>query len=317
MKKRKKVLVCPLNWGLGHATRCVPIIRRLVDEGNEVVVASDGYPLTFLQKQFPQLRSIELPSYPISYSKGNSQVWQMLRLIPKILNGIKKEHRWLDELLKKKHFDEVISDNRFGLWSKKTHSIYITHQVMIKMPKGLKWLEPIAYKLHRRYIDRFDTCWIPDRESGGLSGDLSHKHPIPPNAQFIGPLSRFDKFTGIEPNSEYKTIVILSGVEPQRSIFEKEMVEKYKKSPKKTIIVQGKPTEDVRIEKIGQVDLVSHIDDNKFAAILKGCKEIICRAGYSTVMDLDTLQVLKKAQFYPTPGQTEQEYLAEYLSLYL
>lgn len=317
MQKRKKVLVCPLNWGLGHATRCVPIIRSLVDEGHEVVIAADGYPLTFLQKQFPELRSIELPSYPINYSKGNSQVWQMLRLIPKILGGIKKEHRWLDELLEKEPFDEVISDNRFGLWSKKTHSIYITHQVMIKMPKGLKWLEPIVYKLHRRYIDRFDTCRIPDRESdNGLSGDLSHKYPVPPNAQFIGPLSRFDKFIDIEPITEYETIVILSGVEPQRSIFEKEMLDKFKNSSEKSIILQGKPTENVRIEKIGQVDLVSHVDDEKFAAILKGCKEIICRAGYSTVMDLDTLQVLKKAQFYPTPGQTEQMYLAEFLSLY-
>ncbi|HHT22861.1 MAG TPA: glycosyltransferase [Bacteroidales bacterium] len=314
MEKRKKVLVCPLNWGLGHATRCVPIIRRLVSEGHEVVIVGDGYPLSFLQKQFPQLRSIEVPSYPITYSKGNSQIWKFLGLIPKILIGIKKEHRWLDELLDKEHFDQVISDNRFGLWNKKTHSIYITHQVMIKMPKGLKWLEPIVYKLHRHYIDQYNTCWIPDREAdGGLSGDLSHKYPVPPNAKFIGTLSRFDKFTEIEPNTEYQTIVILSGVEPQRSIFEKRMVDKFKDTTHKTLILQGKPAEDVRIEKIRQIDLISHLNDEKFVAILKGCKEIICRAGYSTVMDLDTLQVLNKARFYPTPGQTEQEYLAEYL----
>lgn len=315
MKNRKKILVCLLNWGLGHATRCVPIIRKLVDEGHEVVLAADGFPLNFLQQEFPQLRTIQSHSYPIKYSKGNSLVWVMLPFIPKFFNGIAKEHRWLKNLLKNEHFDQVISDNRFGLWNKNTHTTYITHQVMIKMPRNLKWFEPITYKIHRQFIDRFDECWIPDYEAGGgLSGDLSHKYPVPPNAKFIGMLSRFDKFTDVSPNKTYDTMVILSGVEPQRSIFEKKMIEKYKNSPGKTIIVQGKPAQEVQIEKIGQVDLISHVNDEQFAAILKGCRTIVCRAGYSTVMDLETLQVLKKAQFYPTPGQTEQEYLAVYLS---
>ncbi len=315
MKNRKKILVCPLNWGLGHATRCVPIIRRLVDEGHEIVLAADGFPLNFLQQEFPQLRTIQSHSYPIKYSKGNSLVWVMLPFIPKFFNGIAKEHRWLKKLLKTEHFDQVISDNRFGLWNKNTHTTYITHQVMIKMPRNLKWFEPITYKIHRQFIDRFDECLIPDYESGGgLSGDLSHKYPVPPNAKFIGMLSRFDKFTDIAADETYDTMVILSGVEPQRSIFEKKMIEKYKNSAEKTIIVQGKPAQEVQIEKIGQVDLISHMNDEQFAAILKGCRTIVCRAGYSTVMDLETLQVLKKAQFYPTPGQTEQEYLAVFLS---
>lgn len=315
MKNRKKILVCLLNWGLGHATRCVPIIRKLVDEGHEVVLAADGFPLNFLQQEFPQLRTIQSHSYPIKYSKGNSLVWVMLPFIPKFFNGIAKEHRWLKNLLKNEHFDQVISDNRFGLWNKNTHTTYITHQVMIKMPRNLKWFEPITYKIHRQFIDRFDECWIPDYEvGGGLSGDLSHKYPVPPNAKFIGMLSRFDNFTDIAADKSYDTMVILSGVEPQRSIFEKKMIEKYKNSAEKTIIVQGKPAQEVQIEKIGQVDLISHMNDEQFAAILKGCRTIVCRAGYSTVMDLETLQVLKKAQFYPTPGQTEQEYLAVYLS---
>ncbi|NLO71068.1 MAG: glycosyltransferase [Porphyromonadaceae bacterium] len=314
-KESRKILVCPLNWGLGHATRCEPIIRKLVNEGHEVVIAADGYPLKFLQKQFPQLRSIESKSYPIKYSKGNTLIWVFLPFIPKFFSGIEREHRWLKKLLKKEHFDQVISDNRFGLWNKKVHSTYISHQIMIKMPKPFKWFEPMIYKIHRQFIDRYDECWIPDyEENGGLSGDLSHKYPVPPNAKFIGMLSRFDKLVDVNPDTEYETMVILSGVEPQRTIFENTMLEKYKNLPQRTLIVRGLPAPEVQIEKIGQVDLISHVDDKKFAAILKGCKEIICRAGYSTVMDLEVLRVLNKAQFFPTPGQTEQEYLAVYLS---
>ncbi len=312
---KQKILVSPLNWGLGHATRCEPIIRKLVEEGHEVVIAADGYPLKFLQKQFPQLRTIESKSYPIKYSKSKTLVWVFLPFLPKFASSIEKEHRWLKKLLKKEYFDQVISDNRFGLSNKKTYSIYITHQVMIKMPKNLGWMEPLVYRIHRQFIDRYDECWIPDYEAdGGLSGDLSHKYSVPPNAKYIGMLSRFDKWIDVTPDTEYETMVILSGVEPQRTIFEEAMLEKYRKLPQRTIIVRGKPSPEVRIEKIGQVDLISHVDDKKFAAILKGCKEIICRAGYSTVMDLEVLQVLNKAQFYPTPGQTEQEYLAVYLS---
>lgn len=312
---KKKILVCPLNWGLGHATRCEPIIRRLVAEGNEVIIASDGYPLFFLQKQFPRLRTIENRSYPIKYSKSNTLIWVLLPFIPKLLYSIAKEHRWLNNLIKKEHFDQIISDNRMGLWNKKIKSIYITHQIMIKMPRNFGWLEPLIYRFHRWFINRYDECWIPDYENnGGLSGDLSHKYPVPPNARYIGMLSRFDKLTHIKPDTEYHTMVILSGVEPQRTIFEQTMLEKYKSLPQRTLIVQGKPDSDVQIEKVGQVDVVSHVDDEKFASVLKGCKSIVCRAGYSTVMDLETLQVLNKAQFYPTPGQTEQEYLAVYLN---
>ena len=170
---KKKVLVCPLNWGLGHATRCVPIIREQLAAGNEVVICVDSYPLEFLRQEFPALRTIELPSYPIRYSKGKSQVFAMLRFLPTLLKGIYRENRWLNNLLKKEHFDVIISDNRFGLWNRDIHSIYITHQVMIKMPKGLKWLEPIGYAMHRQIINKFNECWIPDfAVNGGLSGDL-------------------------------------------------------------------------------------------------------------------------------------------------
>lgn len=313
--EKKKILVCPLNWGLGHATRCEPIIRKLLTEGHEVVIAADGFPLRFLQKQFPALRTIESESYPIRYSKGDTLIWVMIPFLPKLLARIWKEHRWLKKLLKQEHFDEVISDNRFGLWNKRVHSIYITHQVMVKMPRNLTRFEVFTYRIHKNIIKRYNECWIPDyKGEQGLSGDLSHKYPIPANAHFIGMLSRFDKYKDITPDTTYHTVVILSGVEPQRTIFEKAMTAKYRNAATRTIILRGLPGEQIQTEKEGHIDLLSHIDDEHFAALLKGCHTIVCRAGYSTVMDLEILSVLNKAQFFPTPGQTEQEYLAKFLT---
>ncbi len=311
--KGRKVLVCPLNWGLGHATRCVPIIRRLLNEGNEVIVALDGFPLQFIKAQFPNIQTIEYKSYPVRYSKGKSQVLAMLFLLPKLVFYGIKEHRWLDKTIEDEFIDMVISDNRFGLWSRKVHSIYITHQVMIKMPLFLRIFEKIGYKIHKFIIEKYDECWIPDYASQkNLSGDLSHKYFLPFNARFIGTLSRFDKNNTIEENATYKIVVIISGVEPQRSIFENKMIEKYRNSLDKTAILQGLPSEIQNNQQHGNVELISHLSDEEFIALLKGCEEIICRTGYSTIMDLEVLGVLHKAVFYPTEGQTEQEYLAQF-----
>jgi len=310
----EKVLVCPLNWGLGHATRCVPVIREQLAAGNEVVLCADGYPLEFLRQEFPGLRTIELPSYPIRYSKRKSQVMAMILFLPKLLKGIYAEHNWLDNLLKTEHFDLVVSDNRFGMWNKNVRSIYITHQVMVKMPKGLKWLEPVGYRLHKYLIQKYNQCWIPDfAEFEGLSGDLSHKYPLPANAAFIGIHSRFPEAKCIQPDTTYENVVILSGPEPQRTMLENEMLDKFRYSSEKTIIIQGKPEITEHESQPDKITVVSHVPTEKLAAMLLGCKNIVARSGYSTIMDFYRLNILHKAEFHPTPGQTEQEYLLQHL----
>lgn len=304
-----KVLICPLNWGLGHATRCVPIIRKLIAEGHEPVIVSDGFPLVFLTQEFPTLRTIEYPSYPVYYAPGKSQVGAMLFNLPRVIMGIYREHRWLKKLLATEHFDQVISDNRFGMWSKKVHSIYITHQLMVKMPRGLKILEPLVHRIHRRFITRYKECWIPDTQEHRLSGDLAHRYPPPPNAKFIGPLSRFDGKTGFEPNPDYEVVAVISGVEPQRALFERSLIQQYQDFPGKSLIVCGQPREKMQINHIGNITLVSHLSDSAMASALLGAQKIISRSGYSTIMDLVSLGCLHKAELIPTPGQTEQEYL--------
>lgn len=304
-----KILVCPLNWGLGHATRCVPIIRKLLKENHEVVIAADGFPLEFLRQQFQDLKFIELKSYNIFYSSGKTQIFAILKSIPFILNGIRKEHLWLNKLLKKEHLDQVISDNRFGLWSKNVHCIYITHQLMVKMPRGLQWLEPLVWIIHRFFINKYNECLIPDFEGKvNLSGDLSHKYPLPRNAKFIGPLSRFQGMK-IYPNNNFEIIGLVSGLEPQRSIFENYLIERFKNENLKTLIVCGQPQNKIIEREVGNIKLISHLPDQELAGFLSGSVKIIARSGYSTIMDLKALNCLDKSEFIPTPGQTEQEYL--------
>jgi len=307
-----RILICPLNWGLGHAARCIPIIRHLIDKGNEVVIVADGFPLELLQLEFPKLSFVEYPSYPIFYSKSKSQIGAMIRCAPGVFGRIITEHRWLKKWMKTEHFDVVISDNRFGLWNKSVKSIYITHQLMVKMPKGLKCMESVIWRFHRIFISKYDVCWIPDyAEEKNLSGNLSHKYPLPKNAQFIGSLSRFSLLKNIVPNNEYNTIAVLSGLEPHRRFFEKALIERFENADEKTLIVQGKPQSETQIRQVNNLTVVSHLESDQLASLLLGAEQIICRSGYSTIMDLDALNCLHKAEFIPIPGQTEQEYLAE------
>jgi len=305
----KRILICPLDWGLGHATRCIPIIRLLMMKKAEVIIASDGRALQLLKREFPTLEFIQFKGYEINYPDSGSMVWKMLFSIPKILRGIRKEHTYLKRIIKYKNIDIVISDNRFGLWNKDIKTIFITHQLIIKSP----FAENILHKINLYYVNKYNECWIPDVEDEpNLSGDLSHKYSLPKNAFFIGALSRFDK--NIEDNkSEYKHTVlgILSGPEPQRSILEKLITEQLITNNISALIVCGK-TEEIYSERmIGKVKIVPYINSSEIKEAIIQSKIIVARSGYSTIMDLSAL--CKNAIFIPTPGQTEQEYLAKTL----
>lgn len=307
-----RVLVCPLNWGLGHATRCVPIVRALMAAGKHVIVAADGEPLAFLQQEFPNIETIEFGGLTVKYAPGKSQIGAMLRQMPKFLLQIWREHLKIGEIIEKKQIDTIISDNRFGLWHKQICSIYITHQLMVKMPMKWRFLEPIVWRIHGWFIAQYDYCWIPDKAENGLSGDLSHKYPLPENGRFIGILSRFDGDTNQTPppTSPYNTIALVSGPEPQRTLFEQQLVELLSATHRPNLIVCGRPTTH-NTRRTGQITLIDHLDSATLQTLLQTTPHIICRSGYTTLMDLVTLQ--RTATLVPTPGQTEQEYLAEYV----
>jgi len=314
LKNPKNILICPLDWGIGHATRCVPIIKELIKIGHKPIIAANNRPLEFLKNEFPELAFVKFEGYSPKYPRHGSMVIKMLLSIPKILKGIKNEHEKLKELIQKHNIHIVISDNRYGLWNKNVKTIFITHQGMIKTPFYIKFLEPLLSFLIKKQIRKFTECWIPDFPEGDtLSGDLSHKHPLKRNVHFIGPLSRFRDYEirDSETSEIYDLFVVLSGPEPQRSILEEIIFTQLKESSYKAIIVQGITEKSESFDLNERVKVFSHLDTKEMLEYFIKSNIIICRSGYSSIMDLVTLS--KKAILIPTPGQTEQEYLARYL----
>ena len=316
-----KILVAPLNWGLGHASRCVPLVQRLLDEGNEVILGGDGESLTLLRKHFPKLRYVYLAPLNLRYAKGRSQVWAMLRAIPKLIWWSIKDQALFKAVLREEHIDQIISDNRFGLYSSTTECIYITHQLPIFFPKGWRWLEPLAARLHARIYTRYNKVWIPDFEDPqkSLAGDLSHPKSKIKNRksqiEYIGPVSMFSSVNRQSSNRQFFDIVaVLSGLEPQRTMLEKELLERYQDTTQTVFLVQGLMNRPNTRIKRGKITIVPYMNDAELCAALLGAKHIIARSGYSTIMDLHTLGVLEKAELIPTPGQPEQDYLARYIA---
>ena len=304
-----KILVAPLNWGLGHASRCVPLVQQFIDEGHEVIIAGDGVSLTLLRRHFPKLRYVYLAPLNLRYGKGNRQVWAMVKAMPHLLSWAMKDHAILQAVLREERFDMVLSDNRFGLYpSKKSkeanpnlRSVYMTHQLHIFLPRGWRWLEGIAERLHARVCAKYNNeVWVPDYEEieRSLSGELGHPKISgfriqDSEVRYIGPQSRFEPYR-----------------EPQRTLLEREIVSRYQGKEEHVLIVQGLLNRPNTRMKRGNITLVPYLGDRELAEALLGARHIIARSGYSTIMDLEALGVLEKAEFIPTPGQPEQEYLA-------
>jgi hypothetical protein len=309
LKSDKNILVSPLDWGLGHASRCVPVIRLLKSQGANVIIGSSGDATTFLQEEFPDLKIIPVSGYNIRYPSHGSMAREMLRQSLSILKAIRHEHQELQKIIKQHQIHAVISDNRFGMWSPDVYSIYISHQLRIKSP-GIKIFESILHRVHRRYIKKYDECWIPDLPAmPGLAGELSHP-ANERNYHYVGPLSRFMPEAENSNEKLYDLMVIISGPEPQRSIFEKMVREQLKTVKLKTIMVLGKPGSEVAIDEVPDgVEVHAHLNSEAMQETMKASRLILCRPGYTSIMDLAILGL--QAAFVPTPGQTEQEYLAE------
>ena len=314
-----KLLVAPLNWGLGHASRCIPLVRQHLAAGDEVVLGGDGDSLFLLRRHFPDLPVLPLASLCLTYSAGNSQVGAMLRALPKIVCFSLRDHRLLNRYLKAEHFDLVISDNRFGLFSSMAKCVYITHQLHILLPRPWQWLSPLVSRLHAAVYRRFAEVWVPDTPAHTLSGILSTPLSSTDRIRYIGALSRFEEGAKLHLDSQfanYDVVAVLSGLEPQRTLLEENILNRYAHSQERVLVVQGKPDRPATSLSHANITLVPHLNDTDLAAALLSARHIIARSGYSTIMDLSALGLLpctnpqKRVELIPTPGQPEQEYLA-------
>ena len=283
-----------------------------INAGANVIIGADNRPLAFLKKEFPNLQFIVIKGYNISYPEKGSMVLKMFFSFPKILKLIRKEHNTLKRIISDNSIDIVISDNRFGLWNKSVKSVFITHQLIVKCPKWLNFFEYLLMKMNKYFINKFDECWVPDKGNFKLSGELSENFKSFKNTHLIGLLSRFNEYNfNLNSNIKYDILFILSGPEPQRTVFENIILNQLKgKSNFNFLIVRGLAESTFSKNVQENILMVDHLETNNLLKAILESEIIICRPGYSSIMDIVTLG--KKAIFVPTPGQTEQEYLAKY-----
>lgn len=296
--------MAPLNWGLGHATRCIPIIEVLISLGYNPIIASDGVALEILKKEFPDQKFLILPSYEIEYAKnGKNFKWKLLKNSPKMIDAILNEKKIVKNWVVEFELSGIISDNRLGVHSKKIPSVFMTHQLNV-LTGSTTWF---TSKMHQFIIKKFTECWVPDSEkTPNLTGKLGHLKNPSFKTKYIGPLSRLEKQ---DLPIRYHLLVLLSGPEPQRSILEEILQEEVLRFDGKVIFVKGKIEAEQKTYQIENTTFYNYMNAKQLEKTINESEIVLCRSGYTTVMDLAKLE--KKAFFIPTPGQFEQEYLAK------
>lgn len=316
MNKSNNILICPLEWGLGHAARMIPLVRKLREMNNNIFIGSGEEHLLLFQNEIPGLTLINFTGFKPGYSRFLPQYLALLLKVPLLLYHITMEHFSLKKLIRKHAIDIVISDNRFGLWNRKVKTVYVTHMPLIPLPGALRFLEFFGILLHRAIIKKYSLCFIPDLPGElNLSGRLSHGINLPENVRYIGILSRFIS-AGFSPEENpirfRHTTVILSGPEPQREILKQKLTDLLKDHYPPTVVLEGRPGKKSEIVKTGNISYYNHLPDSEMQEMITTSETVITRSGYTTIMELISLNC--SALLIPTPGQTEQEYLAEYLS---
>ena len=309
-------MICPLEWGLGHAARMIPVAARLLGMNHNVFIASGEEHLKLFRDELTGLNYIDFPGFSPGYSRYLPQYIGLLLKTPLLLFHIFREHHRLKRIINDYAIDIVISDNRFGLWNRKIRTAYFTHMPLIPFPKPFQFMEFIGIYLHRGIIGKYSLCFIPDLPGEvNLTGRLSHGIKLPGNVRYTGILSRFQythKSSTGTPLPAMHNTVILSGPEPQRSVFRQAVLQLLKDEKIPSLILEGRPGKGHEIKWSGNFAYCNHLASPEMKQVIISGEKIITRAGYSTIMELISLN--RSALLVPTPGQTEQEYLGEYLS---
>jgi len=294
----------------------IPLAEKLRDMGNNIFIGAGKEHLLFFRNEMPGLIYINFPGFRPGYSKFLPQYLALLFRTPVLIYHIILEHFRLKKLIHENAIDIVISDNRFGLWNKKVKTVYVTHMPVIPFPKLFTFLEFIGIILHRTVMKKYTFCFIPDLPGDlNLSGRLSHGVKLPFNARYIGLLSRF---TGLNSSPDDNPAgfdhytIILSGTEPQREILKQKLAGLFNGKDVPVLILEGKPGNAIEMVRTDNIISYNHLPSRQIKEVIIGSRSIITRSGYTTVMELISLNC--SALLIPTPGQTEQEYLAAYLS---
>jgi uncharacterized protein (TIGR00661 family) len=310
-KDKPLLLIAPLDWGLGHTTRCIPLLHEFAKFSCTLIVACNSRQKMLLQNEFPTVHFVDLQGYDLVFSRnGILTLINIVMQVPKMLIRIKRENRWLKQFASENKVDVIVSDNRYGMYTPGIKSIFLTHQLSVKSSLG-RASDRFVQRMLYRWINRFSICWVPDFEGAqSIAGSLSNPKMMPQTeVKYLGCISRFEQCN--DHNEEDYLLIILSGPEPQRSILEGKLVAQLKASPRKAIIVRGIPDAVSTPENFDSVKFLNHASAVHLNKLICDAKYVITRSGYSTIMDL--IKLKKKMILIPTPGQTEQEYLGSQL----
>ena len=309
----KRILIAPLDWGLGHTARCVPLIRYILSLGHIPVVACNASQRSFIEETFGAIDIIHLKGYDVTYSKWNrfGQIG-LLSQLPRINKCIQDEYKWLQEQAKVLKLDGIISDNRYGLFHQVIPSVIMTHQLQVQTGFG-NVADRVIQKIHYKYLNLFGAAWVVDTPTvPNLGGKLSHPERLPHNVNYIGLLSQFEGLATAHLNPEPGTLfILLSGPEPQRTVLSKILWQQVQKYNGNVIFIDGSDKAIAPKTIPPHITYHKRLTNKSLAPLLQSAGTVVCRSGYSTIMDLAVLN--KKAILIPTPGQTEQEYLGKYL----
>jgi predicted glycosyltransferase len=289
----------------------VPIIAKLRLLGHSVAFAGNEWQRNFINETFEGIETIHLDGYDVTYSKrGSGFLFSLFYQMPRLVRTIRKEHEWLNNLTQERQFDGIISDNRYGLFHTQIPSVMMTHQLLAQSGMG-EAADQVLKRIHYKYIQRFRNCWVVDVAGvPNLSGKLAHPGAEPTNARYIGLLSQIAE-EATRNGEEKHLLVLLSGPEPQRSILSGMLWEQVKGHHEKVVFVEGSNAVERPATIPDHIQYHKQVTKKDLLPLLQRASLVVCRSGYSTIMDLVALN--KKAILIPTPGQTEQEYLGRHL----
>ncbi len=308
--ERRHIFYAVLNMGLGHATRSLPVIQALLQQGYRVTVGSSGRALIFLRQELPEAHFLELPDYNLTYSEKGAQPAALLLRLPALMKKIRKEHHVLQQYQRRFPLHGVISDHRYGCYLPGLPSYLLIHQLRFIAPAPFRRLERVGVAFNRFFGKRYGAVLVPDErnspQSGGiLTGRLTRvKESIP--IYFTGILSSLPVET--TAGAPIDVLISISGPEPQRTILEKIVRRQLGEIPGRKVVLLGKPEETSPEHLPDGTVIYPHLSRHRMGELFNRSQLIVSRSGYSTVMELAELG--KRALFIPTPGQTEQEYLA-------
>jgi len=310
MPKNKRILFAIMGWGLGHATRCIPIIKSLMKD-NHIILSSNGISTILLQQEFPTLKCIDYPDYAIKYPKNKIMLLPLIALqLPAIIVKLIKEYLQTQKVINDENIDLIISDSRYGVYSRGVPTYFIVHQLHFKLWGIFKFIEFLGEWFNIFMFRRYEKVIIPDVKSDkNLTGDLTHSGKIitHPKLHYLGV---FCSVSEINIKQDIDYFFSISGPEIQRTLFEEIILDQISHIPGKKVLVLGKPDDEQVYENIENTEIYSHVNREKQNELLNRAKFVVCRSGYTTVMELIALK--KSALMIPTPGQTEQEYLARH-----